>query len=100
MGDQTVARIEAQDYRKLTQPERAQLRGRYVEQQNGDCHHCAAPLTTEPPASITRKSIDWRRFPRGFLKHPVHLHHCHRTGKTIGAVHAYCNAVLWQCHGE
>jgi hypothetical protein len=28
------------------------------------------------------------------------LHHCHQTGLTIGAVHAKCNAVLWQYHGE
>lgn len=32
--------------------------------------------------------------------YPVHLHHDHKTGLTIGAVHAKCNAVLWQYYGE
>jgi hypothetical protein len=39
-------------------------------------------------------------FPKNFLKWPVHLHHSHDTGMTIGAVHSYCNAVLWQYHNE
>ena len=39
-------------------------------------------------------------FPPNFFKWPVHLHHSHDTGMTIGAVHARCNAVLWQYHGE
>jgi hypothetical protein len=39
-------------------------------------------------------------FPELFLKYPVHLHHSHVTGLTIGAVHAYCNAVLWVYHDE
>lgn len=88
------------DYRKLTQPERAALRGRYVEAQDGKCHHCGASLASSPPRSIMGKTINWRRFPPNFLRHPVHLHHCHKSGRTIGAVHAYCNAVLWQYHGE
>ena len=41
-----------------------------------------------------------RLFPESFFKYPVHLHHSHDTGKTIGAVHAYCNAVLWEYYGQ
>ena len=32
--------------------------------------------------------------------HPIHLHHDHDTDLTIGAVHAYCNAILWEYHNE
>jgi len=54
-----------------------------------------------PPEFLSlEKRIDWDLFPPGFLKNPVHLHHNHDTGMTIGAVHAYCNAVLWQYYGE
>jgi hypothetical protein len=92
--------IEPQDYELLTQAERAQLRARYVEDQGGNCHHCGASLSGEPTKEMRGKRIDWRRFPPNFLRHPVHLHHSHRTGMTIGAVHALCNAILWQYHGE
>lgn len=92
--------IQPANYDRLTQPERAQLRGEYVKQQGGNCHHCGASLSGPPADSIEAKKIDWRRFPRNFLRWPVHLHHNHRTGMTIGAVHARCNAVLWQYHGE
>lgn len=92
--------IAAQRYDLMTQPDRAALRGRYVEQQGGLCHHCQGPLNEAPPEEIQAKHIDWRRFPPNFTRHPVHLHHSHRTGLTIGAVHSLCNAVLWQYHGE
>lgn len=78
---------------------RRAAREQYVAIQDGFCCHCSKPLEREPNMD---KPIDWRRFPGGsdFLRHPVHLHHCHKTGMTIGAVHAYCNAVLWQYYGE
>jgi hypothetical protein len=84
----------------MSQPERAKMRAEYVREQDGKCRHCGAPLDQEPPQSITGKSINWKRFPPNFLRWPVHLHHSHDTGMTIGAVHARCNAVLWQYHGE
>lgn len=94
--------MKPQDYRKLTQPERRKLREAYVAEQDGKCFHCNGYLNAEPPAKIIGKPINWKRFPGGvqFLRYPVHLHHCHKTGMTIGAVHAYCNAFLWQYHGE
>ena len=45
---------------------------------------------------ITNKYIDWDLFPENFLKAPIHLQHNHNTGMTEGAVHNYCNAVMWQ----
>ena len=38
-------------------------------------------------------------FPENFFDHSIHLHHDHDTGMTIGAVHAHCNAVLWEYEG-
>ena len=39
-------------------------------------------------------------FPAFFLSHPIHLQHNHETNMTEGAVHARCNAVLWQYEGR
>lgn len=88
------------NYEHLTQPERAKVRAQYVERQGGKCSHCAYDLNGDPSPEIARKAINWQRFPPKFLKWPIHLHHSHKTGMTIGAVHARCNAVLWQYHGE
>lgn len=89
-----------QNYNLLSQQERRILREKYIEHQKGLCHHCGQPLSGPPDKSVTRKWINKRLFPESFFKWPVHLHHCHKTGMTIGAVHNYCNAVLWQYHGE
>lgn len=79
---------------------RKQAREQYIREQDGKCYHCNAPLNEEPPKEITKLPINWDLFPPNFLQYPVHLHHSHDTGLTIGAVHNYCNAVLWQYHGE
>ena len=88
------------DYTKLTPLERRVVRERYVEAQEGNCMYCGTLLETQPPKKVTDKKIMWNKFPPNFLKYPVHLQHCHDTGMTEGAVHAYCNAVLWQYHGR
>jgi hypothetical protein len=62
--------------------------------------YCGARLDGDPPLTVLMKKINWKLFPKGFRNHPVHLQHCHTTGMTEGAVHAYCNAVLWQYHGR
>lgn len=85
------------DYTKLTWQERREVREQYIKQQEGLCYHCKTPLKQEPEMDLP---IDLELFPDGFLTHPVHLHHHHITNATLGAVHAYCNAVLWQYHGE
>ena len=86
------------DYTKLTADKRRVVREEYVREQNGLCYWCKAPLDKDPPAEIRNNLIDWGLFPPNFLKYPVHLQHDHDTGMTEGAVHAYCNAVMWQYH--
>jgi hypothetical protein len=49
---------------------------------------------------VNKNPINQILFPKSFFKYPVHLHHCHKTGLTLGAVHHYCNAYLWQYLGE
>jgi hypothetical protein len=61
------------------------------------CSNCGLPLNKEPQMT---KKINRKLFPDTMFEYPVHLHHDHNTGMTIGAVHAYCNAVLWQYHGK
>lgn len=87
-------------YRELTPQERRFVREQYVREQDNKCLHCGAPLTEAPAKSIAAKKVNARLFPENFFKWPVHLHHCHKTGLTLGAVHCHCNAVLWQYHGE
>ena len=88
------------NYNALHFSERKSVREEYVKRQAGKCCHCGGLLTEKPPKKILRKSVDRSLFPENFFKWPVHLHHSHDTGMTIGAVHCYCNAVLWQHHGE
>lgn len=85
------------DYNKLSSLWRRRVRETYADKQGGLCYYCKQSLAEEPKQT---RRIDWSKFPKGFLNHPVHLHHDHKTGWTLGAVHAYCNAVLWQYHGE
>ena len=84
----------------LTRSQCQDVREQYEADQNGDCFHCGVPLYEDPPGWVVSKRIDWSMFPKGFLNHPVHLHHDHNTGLTEGAVHAYCNAVMWQYEGR
>lgn len=84
------------NYKSLTPNERRLIRSQYIEDQQGLWFYCKQPLLDAPPSYITDKSIDWTLFPINFLYHPIHLQHDHNTGLTEGAVHAYCNAVMWQ----
>ena len=87
-------------YDELTPRQRALVRNEYINRQKGLCMYCGSNIHEEPPKHITEKAINWKLFPKGFLNYPIHLQHCHYTGLTEGAVHAYCNAVLWQYHGK
>jgi len=87
-------------YHELTAQERRLVREYYVEAQAGLCMFCNTSLSEKPPASVTDKDINWALFPPGFLRYPVHLQHDHGTGLTEGAVHSYCNAVMWQYGGR
>jgi len=83
-------------YKNIPANEKWIVRQQYVEQQKGMCMYCNSNLNSEPPNSILNKKIDWNRFPDNFRKSSIHLQHCHKTGMTEGAVHMYCNAVMWQ----
>ena len=84
------------DYTKLHWKERKKVREQYIKEQNNKCIYCKSELSKNPPKEITNKPINLDLFPSNFLDYPIHLQHNHVTGMTEGAIHAYCNAVLWQ----
>lgn len=88
------------DYNKLDWRERRDVRNCYIEIQGGKCAHCGEDLSGLARIDVAMKKINTRLFPKTFWQYPTHLHHDHKTGMTIGAVHNQCNAVLWQYHGE
>lgn len=88
------------NYTELTWQERKEVREEYIKLQENKCFFCKEKLNLPAPKKITSKKIDWSYFPPNFLKYPVHLQHNHTTGMTEGAVHAYCNAVMWQYHNQ
>ena len=84
-------------YDNLSPKERREVREEYIRLQGGLCWWCNKPLNI--PAVI-KKPINLKLFPPNFMKYPIHLQHDHKTGLTEGAVHNYCNAVLWQYYGR
>lgn len=92
--------MESVDYTKLTWQERRDVREKYIKFQDNKCFFCKGNLDKPAPKKITSKKIDWSYFPENFLKYPIHLQHNHETGMTEGAVHNYCNAVMWQYHNS
>jgi len=87
-------------YSELEWYERKEVREEYIKLQKNKCYYCKKSLVKEPPKTITSKKINWKLFPENFLKYPVHLQHDHDTDMTEGAVHSYCNAVMWQYEGR
>ncbi len=87
-------------YDDLTPEQRRAVREAYVKQQEGKCRYCNAVLHGPAAPWAREKKVTPRLYPHGFFLHRVHLHHDHGTGWTIGAVHAHCNAVLWEHHRE
>ena len=89
-----------QRYRDLNTNQRRKLRDEYVEHFRGRCLYCGLKLDGKP-SRIVRDSVDeieWDDLPggkEGFLSNPIHLHHDHGTGLTLGPVHALCNAHSW-----
>ena len=88
------------NYTKLTPKEKREVREEYIKIQGGKCMWCGDDIYGTPPEKILNKEINWRNFPKGFLANPIHLQHDHHTLLTEGAVHAYCNAVMWQYHNR
>jgi hypothetical protein len=76
------------------------IREEYVKIQEGKCYYCGESLNNQPSEKICKLKINKHLFPKGFFDWPIHLHHNHETGMTIGAVHCICNAVLWEYHEE
>ena len=87
-------------YSQLTPQVRWQIRMEYRERQKDLCWFCHKDLNSFPATKIAELPIDKTLFPPEFFNYPVHLHHDHTTDLTLGAVHAHCNAILWQYHGE
>jgi hypothetical protein len=87
-------------YSKLNRTQRKLVREQYMELQGGKCYWCGGLLQAYPPERILNTPINWTLFPPYFLRYPIHLQHNHVTDETEGAVHAYCNAVMWQYHGR
>lgn len=88
------------NYEKANPSQRRVVRNKYVDLQEGLCFHCNNPLNEQPSDEVLKTPINKNLFPKSMFDHPVHLHHCHKSGNTIGAVHAKCNAYLWQYKGE
>lgn len=88
------------NYDKLNAKTRKAVREQYVEMQDNKCWFCETELDKDPHPDVLEKPIHLELFPKGFLSHPVHLQHDHTTGLTEGAVHSYCNAVLWEYLGR
>lgn len=87
-------------YSTLNSKKRRAVREKYAELQDNACYYCGAPLSGPPREAIKNMKVHPKVYPIGFFKNPVHLHHCHTTDLTIGAVHAHCNAVIFEYHGE
>lgn len=88
------------NYKKSSFSVRRGARELYCIAQEWSCYHCGNDLRSVPSEEVTRRVVNIKLFPKGVFNHPIHLHHDHNTGLTIGAVHAKCNAVLWQYYGE
>lgn len=88
------------NYDKSDVVTRRLARNQYCEDQGWKCCHCGVDLRSDPRKDIKNKYINLKIFPKSMFDYPIHLHHDHKTGLTIGAVHAKCNAVLWQYYGD
>jgi hypothetical protein len=80
--------------------EKKSVRDQYVKEQNGKCMWCNRPLGGPPPTEIQKMPIDESLYPPNMFEHPVHLQHNRKSGLTEGAVHAKCNAVMWEYYGR
>ena len=88
------------NYVRSSRAKRAQARLQYIEEQDNLCYFCKEDIHIDPPSKILEMPLSRKGYPKGFFDRPIHLHHCHMTDKTIGATHAYCNAVLFEYYGE
>lgn len=87
------------DYNTLSWQQRKAVREQYIEEQGMACFYCDGDLMYAP-SEMGRRLVDRSLFPQYFFDYPIHLQHDHDTGMTEGAVHAHCNAVMWQYEGR
>jgi hypothetical protein len=87
-------------YSLLSPSERREVKAMYVAYQGDTCYYCKGNLKQAPPEKIANIKVKPHYYPKGFFENSIHLHHNHSTDLTLGAVHAHCNAVLWEYHGE
>ena len=80
--------------------ERRMVREEYVRVQEGKCYYCGGILSSPPPKRIISMRINRNLSPVNFFDWPIHPHHDHNTKMTVGAVHCYCNAVMWMYEGK
>jgi len=84
---------------------KALVREKYRRLQKNLCWFCHSSLDKGTPDSfrklypITGQELQ-DIFPPGFMDYPVHLHHDHSSGWTKGAVHNYCNAIMFVYFGS
>lgn len=83
------------NYNNLEYYEKRIVRLQYIKEQNNLCQYCKMSLNESPDSHVMSADIYWDVFPIDFKNHPIHLHHNHNTGMTIGALHMRCNAYLW-----
>jgi len=89
------------NYDSLSPARKRIVREKYIQLQGGRCYFCKGRLSEKPAQEVTDAyKLTMSRFPEGFLRNPMHLHHCHKTGNTIGVTHAYCNGILFEHFGE
>lgn len=84
-----------QNYERISRYKRKLVRDEYIRIQDGNCWFCKGKLNE----SSLYDHVSTVEFVKGFYNHPIHLHHDHGTGMTIGAVHAKCNGVSY-CYLE
>lgn len=83
-------------YRLMTRQQRRQVRLQLAKEQGNMCWYCKQPLSGPPSPDIDNYAFNKHLFPKGMFDFPVHLHHDHNSGICVGAVHAKCNAYMWQ----
>lgn len=79
---------------------RKEVREEYIKIQKNLCLFCKNSLSSKPSEKSLSFKLNKRLFPKNFFNYPLHIHHSHKTGLTIGVVHAICNGILWEYYGQ
>lgn len=85
LSQETPASVKEKYPLELKYDDRAMIAYRYT----GNMNECTIDMKTGERRFGYTNAV----FPKNMLSNPIHLHHDHTTGMTIGAVHAYCNVI-------